>query len=254
MPTFTADRSDSKQGGQSLLIEVPDPAWAAVTQTIFLPVGSLWQVKAWVKTEGVSARAPSRTTSVRDQLPSGGFLNIETFAGTVGTSSGSLGTTGWHEEQTTFRVPTPGFINLTLVGTEGGSGKAWFDGVRLEALPTTTSEDVRIFAEHTTKRPIGAMQQDQFIEILCNLIPSMLAQQVFSTSFEEGPPYNFAYKKQINGPPRPWCPDGAVQVAEYSFDTTNPFNGARSQKIVLPSARARADRASLAPSAAIADA
>ncbi len=31
-----------------------------------------------------------------------------------------------------------------------------------------------------------------------------------------------------------------MQVAQYSFDTANPFSGARSQKIVLPAAHARA--------------
>src|SRR5262249_919196 len=33
---------------------------------------------------------------------------------------------------------------------------------------------------------------------------------------------------------RPWYPDGTVHAATYSFDTDNPFNGKRSQKIALP--------------------
>ena len=240
-PTFLADRNDFKEGRQSLVIEALDPSLAAVTQKIFLPVGSLWQVKAWVKTEGLSAGQEARAGELfREQSPAGGFINIETLAGDVGTSSGRLGTTPWHEEQATFRVPSPGFINLTLFGTHGGTGKVWFDDVRLEALPTATFEDVRISAEHTTKRPVNAMQQGQFIEILCNLIPSIIAQQVVSTSFEAVPPCKFAYKQEIDEPHRPWYPDGAVQVAHYSLDTANPFNGARSQKVELPSERARA--------------
>jgi alpha-N-arabinofuranosidase len=39
---------------------------------------------------------------------------------------------------------------------------------------------------------------------------------------------------------RPWYADGAVEVAQYSFDTQNPFSSARSQKIVLPVSHARA--------------
>jgi len=101
-------------------------------------------------------------------------------------------------------------------------------------------EDIRIIARHATKRPIDAKQQGQFIELLCNLIPSMIAQQVVSTSFEDAPPCNVAYNKEVDEPHRPWYPDGAVEVAQYSFDTRNPFSGARSQKIVLPAARARA--------------
>jgi alpha-N-arabinofuranosidase len=102
------------------------------------------------------------------------------------------------------------------------------------------AEDVRIFAAHTTKRPIDAKQQGQFIELLCNLIPSITAQQVVSTSFEDAPPCKVAYKKEVDEPYRPWYPDGAVEVAQYSFDSVNPFSGARSQKIVVPTAHARA--------------
>jgi alpha-N-arabinofuranosidase len=102
------------------------------------------------------------------------------------------------------------------------------------------SEDVRIFATHATQRPIDAKQQGQFIELLCNLIPSIVAQQVVSTSFEDPPPCTVAYKKEVDEPHRPWYPDGAVEVAHYSFDSVNPFSGARSQKIELPAAKARA--------------
>jgi alpha-L-arabinofuranosidase len=112
--------------------------------------------------------------------------------------------------------------------------------VHLQELPTDPHQDVRIFSEHISKRPISGMQQGQFIEILCNLIPSIIAQQVANTSFENAPPCKVAYKKQVDEPSRPWYPDGAVEVASYSLDTTNPFNGKRSQKIELPVARARA--------------
>jgi alpha-N-arabinofuranosidase len=112
--------------------------------------------------------------------------------------------------------------------------------VQLEQLPTGPHQDVRIFSEHISKRPISGMQQGQFIEILCNLIPSIIAQQVANTSFENAPPCKVAYKKQVDESYRPWYPDGAVEVASYSLDTTNPFNGKRSQKIELPIARARA--------------
>ena len=61
-----------------------------------------------------------------------------------------------------------------------------------------------------------------------------------STSFEDAPPCKVAYKKEVDEPYRPWYPDGAVEVAHYSFDTGNPFSGVRSQKIELPAARARA--------------
>jgi alpha-L-arabinofuranosidase len=129
-------------------------------------------------------------------------------------------------------MPLPSLALVLLLLAAPGGGQS--------TLPESTREDVRILDEHTTKRPIDAKQQGQFIELLCNLIPSIIAQQVVSTSFEEAPPCHVSYKKEVDEPHRPWYPDGAVEVAQYSFDTANPFNGARSQKIELPVAHARA--------------
>ena len=69
-------------------------------------------------------------------------------------------------------------------------------------MPKT--EDVRITNEHLSRLPIDLKQGGQFTEPLCNLIPSMLAQQVAGDSFEEEPPYNIAYKAALDKPFRPW--------------------------------------------------
>jgi alpha-L-arabinofuranosidase len=226
-PTLTADPNDAREGAQSLLIEALDPADASVKQRIFLPVGTLWRASVWIKTENLESGE-------------GGVIAIDTPGAEIASSVGRSSTTPWKDEEVTFRVPSPGYIDLTLVGVRGGTGRVWFDDVRLESLPSDAREDVHIFAEHATKRPIDAKQQGQFIELLCNLIPTIISQQVVSTSFEDAPPCHADYKKEVDEPYRPWYPDGAVQVAKYSFDTTNPFSGARSQKIVLPAAHARA--------------
>ncbi len=134
----------------------------------------------------------------------------------------------------------PRHTDQTLVGTPQGIRAASFDSGPLGSRPASTSERVRIFSKHTSERPISVMQQGQFIEILCNLIPSIIAQQVTNTSFEKVPPCKVAYKKQADERYRPWYPDGAVEVATYSFDMEDPFNSARSQKIELPVPRARA--------------
>src|SRR4030095_16227708 len=115
--------------------------------------------------------------------------------------------------------------------------KAWFDDVRVEPLVDSRSsatEEVVISSDRITKQPIDIKQGGQFIEPLCNLSPSMIAQQVNSTSFEEEPPCKFVYKSETDKPFRPWYPSGAVQLAKYSFDTHKPFNGKRSQRIELP--------------------
>jgi|SRR5579875_3792975 len=134
----------------------------------------------------------------------------------------------------------PSHMDRTLVGTQHSIRVVSFDHVPLGSRPVPTNEHARIFSRHTSKRPLSIMQQGQFIEILCDLIPSIIAQQVTNTSFEEAPPCKVAYKKEVDQLYRPWYPDGAVEVTTYSLDTNNPFNGARSQKIELPVAHARA--------------
>jgi len=101
-------------------------------------------------------------------------------------------------------------------------------------------ETIIIHNERITQRPIDAKQGGQFIEVLCNLIPSMLAQQVADDSFETEPPYRFAFVAQTDKPHRPWYPSGSVQVASYALDDLAPFNGRVSQKIEMSAKHARA--------------
>ena len=165
---------------------------------------------------------------------------IDSREGVLGRSSARSGTSPWREEEVVFEAPTPEDVDIVLVGLEKSAGRVWFDGLRLEPLPRPVEKDVRIFYQKLSKLPIDLKQCGQFIEPLCRLLPSMLAQQVESTSFEEEADWAPSYKKEIDKPYRPWYPDGAAHVAKYSLDTENPFNGKRSQKIELPVERARA--------------
>ncbi|HOD51228.1 MAG TPA: alpha-L-arabinofuranosidase C-terminal domain-containing protein, partial [Candidatus Hydrogenedentes bacterium] len=101
-------------------------------------------------------------------------------------------------------------------------------------------EKVRILGERLFERAIDIKQGGQFIEPLCNLIPSMLAQQVANDSFEEEPPYRVAYKQELDKPYRPWYPDGAVHAAQFALDAENAFNGRQCQRIGVPQERCRA--------------
>ena len=212
-PTLTADSSDAKEGAQSLLIEALDPADASVKQRIFLPVGSLWRARVSIKTENLGGAGAE----------GGGVLAIDTPGAEIASSAGRSSTTPWKDEEVTFRVPSPGYIDLTLVGVRGGTGRAWFDDVRLESLPSDAREDIHIFAGHATKRPIDGKQQGQFIELLCNLIPTIIAQQVVSTSFEDAPPCHVAYKEEVDEPLPALVPGWRGASCEVLFRHDEPI-------------------------------
>ena len=226
-----ADTTDRKEGRQSLLIEARAPASYSLNQWTVLPAGSLWRARIWVKTENLGNAVGAG---------GGGQLVIDSRLGVLGRSRRRSGTSAWEEEQVLFEAPTPEDVNLVLVGLDGSAGRVWFDGLRLEPVPRPAERDVRILNQRITKGPIDLKQCGQFIEPLCRLLPAMIAQQVDSSSFEEEPAWNPSYTKETEKPYRPWYPTGAVHVAAYSFDTENPFNGKRSQKIEIPVERARA--------------
>ncbi len=231
--SLSLDKTGSKEGHQSLLVSADHPVHFTLRQEVFLPVGTLWRLTGWVKS-GASP-VPASKDVYADTFIAGPRIGIEAQVGDQGYSQGPASPGEWQQESVLFRVPSPGRINVALNALGNQSGKAWFDDIRLERVPESLDEEsVTITATKLSKRPIGLGQGGQFIEPLDNLMPSMIAQQVDSTSFEQETPWTYAYKREIDKPHRPWYPDGSVHVATYSFDTHNPFNGKRSQKIELP--------------------
>lgn len=233
-PMVVADATEAKTGDRSLRIEAATPADVALGQVIDLPPGALWRVRAWVKTANLVAQ---------DRTDTGGAVHVQTPEGaTLARGPSAFGSTAWHEVAVPFRVPPDGRAKVVLfyVGYGKGTGTVWFDDLRLEAVRAAGRETIRITPERLSRQPVDAKQGGQFIEPLCNLIPSMLAQQVANTSFEVDPPWNVAFRRETDRPHRPWYPDGAVHLARYAFDTNRPFNGQRSLRIELPAPHARA--------------
>lgn len=229
-----ADRSESKEGQQSLLITADNNVKLTLRQEIFLPIGTLWRVSAWVKSQA-STVAPAGNRDDWGPPSAGPRIGIEAPVGDQGFSAPIKADGAWEEINAIFRVPSPGRITVALNIFNQQSGKVWLDDVQLRPLPEpNTTESVTISEEHLTKSAIDRKQGGQFMEPLCDVLPSMTAQQVRSTSFEEESSWNYAYKRAVDKPYRPWYPDGSVHVATYSFDSNEPFNGKRSQKIELP--------------------
>ena len=225
--SITADATDLKEGKQSLLISADQAGEVSLYQEAFLPVGTLWRLSGWVK---------SAASSDLGDANSGPQIGIETPSGDQGFSPANPAREDWQSQTVLFRVPSPGRVRVSLRALIHQAGKVWLDDIRLTQVPEPlTQETVTISGRPLGKRRIDLKQGGQFIEPLCNLLPSMIAQQVVSTSFEEESPWTVSYKQEIDKPHRAWYPDGSVHLATYSYDTNNPFNGKRSQKIELPS-------------------
>ena len=203
-----ADEPVVRVENHKLLIDPRGPGAAGVSQTVYLTPGSLWRLSA--RTSG------------------GALIETQTPSGTFGSSPG---------QEFLFRAPSPGEVTIHL---DSSGGPASFSDLRFEPVAEPDSGELRVHLRPAGKSPIDAKQQGQFIEMLCRLIPSMIAQQVDNDSFEEEPPYRFSYVKETDHPNRPWYPDGAVQTAEYALDTQDAFNGKRSQRIAIHVPRARA--------------
>jgi alpha-L-arabinofuranosidase len=231
--TVTADHANAKEGGQSLQIAAEQPVHLTLRQDIFLPIGTLWRLSGWVKS---SASEVSRGKEDSwGPPPPAQRIGIEAQVGDQGYSPSAADSGEWQKETFVFRVPPPGRVTVALNAFNNQSGKVWFDDIRLDPVPESDAEEsVTITDERLSKRPIDLKQGGQFMEPLCDVLPSMTSQQVQSTSFEEETPWNYSYKAAVDKPYRPWYPDGSVHVANYSYDTNNPFNGKRSQKIELP--------------------
>ncbi len=229
-----SDPTQAEAGKQSLEIVAKQSARVRVSQEFFLPVGTTWKVSVWVKGEGSAAEAAPANGKVAES----GGLEVESPAGDQGRALAPVGTFAWRREEVDFRVPSPGRMRIALLTR--ASGKLWFDDVRLEPLTVRQDEDIHITNAKIGERPIDLKQGAQFIEPLCHMIPSMLAQQVQDDSFEDEPPCKPSYIKQTDWPSRPWYPSGAVHDASFSRDTANPYNGKQSEKITQPMAHARA--------------
>jgi alpha-L-arabinofuranosidase len=231
--SISVDRTAFREGQQSLLISADHPVHLTLREEVFLPIGTLWRLTGWEKSAvNPISNASSDST---DQVEPGPRIGIEAQVGDQGFAHPAPNTEGWQQESFLFRVPSPGRMTVALNVFNNQSGKVWLDGIRLEPVPDPAqTESVTISDERLSKRPIDLKQGGQFIEPLCDVLPSLIAQQVRSTSFEEDTPWVNAYRAEIDKPNRPWYPDGTVHVATYSLDTNNPFNGKRSQKIELP--------------------
>lgn len=125
-----------------------------------------------------------------------------------------------------------------LSAQEGKPGQARSETGSARAQQSWTLADLSKAPLKITRAPlcpgeISALQYGQFIEYLCNVVPSMWAEKLYDGSFEGLSPYKVAFLKQTDFREQPWYPSGAVNRAEYSLERNNPVSGEVAQKIAV---------------------
>jgi alpha-N-arabinofuranosidase len=92
---------------------------------------------------------------------------------------------------------------------------------------------LKVTREFLRPGSINPMQYGQFIEYLCDLVPSMWAEKLYDGSFEGLTPYRFAYLRETDFREKPWYPGGATNRADFVRDRTQPVSGLACQKIAV---------------------
>lgn len=92
--------------------------------------------------------------------------------------------------------------------------------------------EITIRNEPLVNGEISRRQCGQFIEYLCDLVPSMWAEKLYDNSFEGLSPYDFVYLKETDFKEKPWHPSGATNRAKYELDKTQKISGDVSMKII----------------------
>ncbi len=127
----------------------------------------------------------------------------------------------------TSRLSLGAFCFIAIALTRG-SGRC---GPAFSAEPAAGTDTIRVTRDFLQAGAISPMQSGQFIEYLCNLVPSMWAEKLSDGSFEGLTPYNVAFIKETDFRERPWHPVGATARADYQLDPTAPISGKVCQKI-----------------------
>lgn len=227
-PQIARDTRVPHAGRSSLRISADTPSDTALGQEITLKAGRCYRLRGWVKTHALDPHGAPVAGTLQVQFPGG--------RGILASGSSHTGDTDWTEVNVPFLAPSEGRVRICIffVGFGRGTGVAWFNSLRLEEVDLHMSP-VTITREPLCPGEISPLQYGQFMESLCDLIPSMWAEKLYDGSFEGLKPYKFVYLKETDFKEKPWYPSGMTNRAEYSHDATTHISGAVSQKIAVPS-------------------
>ncbi len=225
-PHLERDTALYKEGRSALRISAEAPSDTALGQELRLPANRCFRLRGWVRTRGLAPQGAAVYGTFQIQRPGG--------RGILASGASHGGDTEWTEVSVPFLTPSDGRIRLCLffVGFGRGTGTAWFDGLRLEEVDLHT---MPITVTRTPLCPgeISPFQYGQFIEYLCDLVPSMWAEKLYDGSFEGLSQYKFVYLKETDFKEQPWFPIGATNRAEFSLDASTKISGDVSKRIAV---------------------
>ncbi|HLW67139.1 MAG TPA: alpha-L-arabinofuranosidase C-terminal domain-containing protein [Gemmataceae bacterium] len=209
---------------QSLHISASEPSDAAISQDVRLQPGGCYRFSGFVRTRQLAPRGTSISGTLQVQRRGGN--------GIIASAASHKGDTDWTKVEVYFEAPADGWVHLVLffVGFGKGTGSVWFDDLKLEAVDVARTP-LRITREPLFAGEINPFQYGQFVEYLCDLIPSMWAEKLYDGSFEGLSPYKMSYLRDTDFREKPWYPTGATNRAEFVRDPKDPVGGKFSQRI-----------------------
>ncbi|MDR3689190.1 MAG: alpha-L-arabinofuranosidase C-terminal domain-containing protein [Fimbriimonas sp.] len=202
---------------------------AAVTDTAFgqdvkVHPGAVYRLTGWVKTKDLDPHG----------APVVGTIQVQENGRILSSGHNHSGDTDWVHESAYFVAPSSGIAHVALFmfGWGRGTGTAWFSGIKLEELK---SENIpmKITREPQCPGRINPMQYGQFIEYLCDLVPSMWAEKLYDGSFEGLSPYKFKFTVETDFKEKGWYPFGQVTRLKVDQDTSTCISGTSSKHILL---------------------
>jgi alpha-N-arabinofuranosidase len=222
-PKIETDTRIVHEGQQSLRVSSTDPSDTALGQELMLRAGRWYRFRGWVRTRSLVPQSAPVCGTFQIQMPGG--------AGIIASGANHQGNTDWTEVAIEFEAPPGGQTRIAIffAGFGKGTGTAWFDDLKLEEVDTA-GETLRITRDFLPGK-INPLQYGQFIEYLCDLVPSMWAEKLYDGSFEGPSPYKFAFLRETDFREKPWHPYGALNRADYVLDRDRPVSGGVAQRI-----------------------
>jgi alpha-N-arabinofuranosidase len=225
--TLVLDPAVVHEGKPSVRIAAADHSDTALSQDVQLEPGRCYRFRGWVRTRNLDPH----------DAPVCGTFQIQRSGGkgTLASGPNHQGNTDWTRVTLDFEAPPSGAVRLAVffVGFGKGTGTAWFADLKLEELDEARSP-LRVTRTALTPGTINPFQYGQFIEYLCDLVPSMWAEKLYDGSFEGLSPYKKNYLKETDFREKPWYPCGATNRATFTRDPHEPVSGQVCQKIAVP--------------------